>query len=492
MGNRGKLQKKGGKDTHKKSTSKKEEKGEHYAPKYHRGEKVAPKPKSRLTRKVVNKTFRTDSELTEFILSEGTFKDKVTAITLVIIQEKDRKAATHLLGMAEDENGRDKAYLAITHAVKIIEYYKECKKEAEGETPKESKGKENDGKEKDEEDEEDEKSRKDESAAFCAFIGKIGFIKRFTEAISKQMATPFLKEKLCILIKSMIEEGTLSGQMLGVLMDAADPEIDKEIMMIFGHIMRNRDRELIYILRDKIVQTVLYHKNFKKVKYFITLSLSINKSEWILEEEDYKVYVGPLIKGYINILKRVYEEIDNPKIKNKTGGSVISSLLKGLLRFINWQKTIPSLSKNYTAEIFKAIGYIIFKLAYNENTNYSLPALNILEVANETEKINYSRVLGDTIRKYIYLNDLSRCEILNKAVNIPEREVQIKVIQSAYHAPIGSKYPLGCQMVTQEAGSFTKESIGYLLLSKSHDREIAESAEKISRGEPIPVYNIWE
>lgn len=476
MAHKGKLLKKGRKDTRRKEADKKTEKEKTYTPTYHRGEKVIPNKKPRLTRNVVNKKFRTDSELTEFILKEGTFKDKVTAMTLIVIKENSNKGLDDLMQIADDPSGGDKAYLAITHALKIVEYYKECKEEKPEQKPEE---------------ESDDES-KEESSKFCAFIEKSGFIKRFVEVVSRQMGSSFLKAKLCILIKSMIEEKTLSSQMVEILMDSADHDIDREIMLVFGHIIRNRDIDLIHILRDKIVQTILYHKNFRKVKYFITLALSINKSEWILEEGDYKVYVGPLIKGFVSVLKKVYEEIDNPKIKQKTGTTVLSSLLKGLLRFIKWQRTIPSIDKNYTAGIFKDTGYIIFKLAYNDNTKYSLPALNILEAANETEKINYARVLGDTIKKYIYLNDLSRCEILNKAVNIPEKEVQVKIVQSAYHAPIGSKYPLGCQMVTQEAGAGTSEKIGYLLLCKSHDTEIAQSAEKIVQGEAIPVYNIWE
>ncbi|KAI5189121.1 hypothetical protein NEMIN01_0287 [Nematocida minor] len=486
MAYKGRGQKKGGKDAYKNrrnERSEKKERSEHYAPKYIRGEKQMARPKPRLTRNVVNKTFKTDSELTEFILSEGTFKDRITALALVIIKDQDGRALNQLLDLAETENGGDKSYLAITHAVKILEYYKECKSESEKRKEPADENEEND--------ENENKQESVDSSEFCAFIEKTAFIKRVPEVIARQMGSSFLKGKLTILIKSMIEADTLSGQMLDILMDAADVEIDREIMVIFGHITRTRNYKLIHILRDKIVQTILYHKNLKKVKYFVTLALAINRTEWILESADYKVYIEPLIKGFLSVLKKVYEEIDNPKLKNKAGTSVLSSVLKGLLRFINWQKTVPSLEKNYTTEIFKDFGYIIFKLAYNENTKYSLPALNILEVANETEKINYARVLGDTIRKYIYLNDLSRCEILNKAVNVPGKEVQSKVVHSAYHTPIGSKYPLGCQMVSQEAGADFSEKMGYVLLCKSHDKEVAQAAKKIVAGESIPVYNIW-
>lgn len=449
------------------------EKRDKSMPRYYKGEKMAPTAKPKLTRNVVNKTFRTDAELTEFILTEGTFKDKITVMTLVIIREQDEKALKQLMAILENIEGGDKAYLAITHAVKILEYYIECKTEPATEEEKEN------------------ILEKPEPHTFCAFIERTGFTKRLTEAISKQMASPFLKEKLVILIKSMVEKDILSGQIIDILMDTAEVQIDKEIMLIFSYIIKNRKIQLISILRDRITQTILYHKNFRKVKYFVTLALTLNRTEWILEDADYKVYVVPLIKGFSAILKRAHEEVDNPRIKNKSGTAVISSLLKGLLRFIKWQKTVSSLTENYTAELFKDVGYIIFKLAYNDNTRYSLPALNILETANNTEKINYSRVLGDTIRKYIYLNDLSRCEILNKAVNIPGREVQSKVVHSAYHAPIGSKYPLGCMMVSHEVNIDLSDRVGYLLLCKSHDKEIASSAEKIVRSESIPVYNIW-
>ncbi|KAI5159856.1 hypothetical protein NEAUS03_0651 [Nematocida ausubeli] len=473
------------------------------APTYYRGEKQqTQKPRTKLTRNVVNKTFRTDSELTEFILTEGTFKDRVTAMALIIIKEQNRKALEDLIHILENTEGGDKAYLAITHAVKVAEYYLQCKKQ-KSDTPaneeenssdsiseeiKELDGESEEIKEAEKKAEEEEKIDEDK---FCQFIERSGFIKRLVAALAKQLEFPFLKEKIAILIKSMIEADTLSGQMIDILLDAADHQIDKEIAAIFTYIVRNRKINLISILRDKITQTILSHKNMRKVKYFVTLALLLNKSEWVQEDADYHVYVYPLIKGFSQILKKVAEEVDNPAIKSKSGLAVVSSLLKGLLRFIKWQRTIPSLKKNYTEEIVKDIGYIFFKMAYNENTKYSLPALNILETINETEKINYSRVLGDTIRKYIYLNDLSRCEILNKAVNVPEKEVQTKVIQSAYHAPIGSKYPLGCQMVSQEAGIDVQGRLGYILLTDSYDKETAESAEMLVQGKAIPVYNIW-
>ncbi|KAH9386692.1 uncharacterized protein NEMAJ01_1588 [Nematocida major] len=457
---------------HKNERSRESERKENrHAPKYYRGEKQAPAPKPRLTRNVVNKTFRTDGELTEFILNEGTFKDKVAAMTLMTIQEQDGKALNQLMSLLESSEGGDKVYLAITHAVKIADYYLECKKEAENPAA-------------------DTESTPD-ARKFCLFIEKSLFVKRLTEGISKHMASPFLKEKLMILVKNMVETDTLSEQMVGIMLDAADVQVDKEILLIFSHIIKHRKMELISILRDKITQTIVSHRNPKKVKYFVTLALLLNKSEWVQEDADYTAYVVPLIRGFMSLLKTVQEEIGNPQIKAKTSASVLSSLLKGLLRFINWQKTIPSLKMCYTSEILKEVGYIIFKLAYNDNTRYSLPALNLLETANETEKINYSRVLGDTIRKYIYLNDLSKCEILNKAVNMPAQEVQVKVVQSAYHAPIGSKYPLGCMMVTQEAGQSLKNRAGYVLLSQSHDPELADTAEKLVRGESISVYNIW-
>ncbi|KAI5185410.1 hypothetical protein NEHOM01_0825 [Nematocida homosporus] len=434
---------------------------------YHLGVKIQPKPKPKLSRKVVNKQFKTDEDLTTFILHEGTFKDRITAMALLSIRECSEEAARMLLRIASEDNGGDKSYLAITHAVKIVSYYQECLAETEPSK---------------------------ESVEFIEFIDKIRFVKEITIALSKQMSSSFLKSKIATLAASLVETNVLSVQIVNILMDHLDVTLDREIERVIKIICEKERLDLLQVVKDKLVQTIVYRRNMKKVKFAMTLVLSIHRKYWMPDAAAYKDSVVPLIRGYSQVLSTIYEEIDNPKTKNKNGLSGLASLLSGLLRFIKWEKALPptALKESRVAKFFKECGYMIFKIAYYDNTKYSLPALNILEVINDMQPINYAKVLADTIKKYLYLNEFSKCEILNKAVNQKEPEVQDKVIKSAYITEIGGKYALGCAMVTQECTETFQARIGLLLLRKSYNPTVATAANDLLHLRPIPIFNPWQ
>ncbi|KAI5172920.1 hypothetical protein NEFER03_1926 [Nematocida sp. LUAm3] len=455
--------------------------------KYHRGEKIR-KEKPKLNRKVVNKTFKTDEDLTGFIIHEGTYKDRVTAMALIGIKEKNPHVIKTLLDLCSEENGGDKAYLAITYAVKIATYYSECQKELEN-TKKEDKRITKILNPNREEEPTDIK----EPEEFISFIEKIRFIKRFTDAINIQMSSPFLKQKLIILIRSLIEAQVLPVHMVNILMEHVDFSLLKETEKIISFLIAEKKTDLLNIIKEKIIQSVLYHKNPRKVQLGMSFVLCIPQKFWFSGGKEYKEYVIPLIRGYAQTLKSICDEINNPNVKTKQGFTALGPILSGILAFIQWEELVPKneLSSSPAQKFFKDHGYMIFKLAYHDNTKYSMQALTILETINEHSPINYIKVLADTIKKYTYMDEINRCEILNKAVNQSSIEVHSKVISSAYHAEIGGKYVQGCSMVIQECVPETKNRIGLLLLRKSYDKDIASTATAILTGQPIPIHNLW-
>lgn len=458
-------------------------KGESIPVKYHRGVKQPPVKKAKLTRNVVNKTFETDDDLNSFILQEGTLKDRVSAMSLLAIKERNEKAARMLLSMAAEERGGDKSFLALTNAVKVAQYYEECKKDVD-DSKTDKKDKTNllqlNGK-------------KEESQLFCEFIHKINFVKGLFEAISAQMSSSFLRTKIAVLLRTLIEDNTLAVHAVNILMDHTDITITRETEKIIEILVEKENKRLLDIIKEKIVQGILYNRNRSKIKHFMALVLSIHRDQWFSTPQEYKEYIVPLIRGYISELKKFHEEINNPKVKNKHGFSGLASLLLGLFRFIQWERVLPAdtFKETRASKIMSDAGYIIFKMAYHENTKYSFPALNILEAVNDVTPINYARVLADTVKKYIYLNELSKCEVLNKAVNQPEKEVQEMIIKSAYHSEINGKYSLGCEMVTQECVPEPINRIGYYLLQRSYDKEVSAAAKDLLQNKPIKVYNIW-
>ncbi|OAG32023.1 hypothetical protein NEDG_00498 [Nematocida displodere] len=428
---------------------------------YYKGVKQPLPQRSKLTRTVINKTFKTDDELNGFILKEGTFKDRLNAMTLVTIKELDETAAKQLLSIAETEGG-DKSYLALTYAIKIISYYDAVVKE-------------------------------EESSPFVAFIDKIRFVKRLTDAFRLQMASPFLQKKVAMLIKNLVSSDILAVQMVDLLIEVNDSSMQKETLAVIDLIIKKKNFTLLDIIKEKIVQTVLYHKNLKKTKTMMTLAHHLTRKDWVRKPEDYKEYIVPLIRGYTAMLKKLYEGMYSPRPDPTIRISSVKLVLDGILRFLLWERFLPAgfLPETRVSKFVKECGYMIFKLAYHDNTKYSFPALTILEIASETEKINYVKVLIDTVKKYIYLNETPRCELLNKAINQKDPEVQDRIVKSSYIYQIGGKYPLGCQMLAHECCPTFQSRLGLMLHRKSYDPDVSKNAEALLRGDTIEVYNLW-
>jgi len=458
---------------------------------YYKGVKQPLSKRPKLTRNVVNKTFKTDEELTTFILNEGTFKDRITAMTLLAIKEKDEKCIEQLLEIAEDPHGGDKSYMAITHALKIIAYYNECKKEAAELEKHKSQGTPPQEPEVTAENEQNAS----ENALFVSFIDSTRLVKGLTDAISAQFASPFQKKKIAVLIKIMVTSGTLEVQGVNVLLSSMDTEVLKEVTAVVEIIIKKDKKALLEVVKEKVIEVLQYNHNVKTVKFAMNIASMLDKKSWIKGPGDYKEYVIPLVRGYGRLLKIFYEEMYKEKKKDKKGYTGMWAVLTGLMKLLRWERTAPeeALPDDRVAKFMKEYGYIIFKLAYHDNVKYSLPALNLLELVSETEKINYTRVLEDTIKRYTYMKESRRCEILNKAINQKEEEIQSKIISSSYLSQICGKYTLGCHMVTSECCSpLLSKRIGLLLHRKSYDKDISLSAAKLLQGGSVPVYNLWE
>ncbi|KAI5191944.1 hypothetical protein NECID01_1712 [Nematocida sp. AWRm77] len=436
---------------------------------YYKGVKQPlKKTTTRASRCVINKSFRTDEELTEFIFNEGTFKDRVTAMTLLTITETDYKAAMQLLEIAEEIEGADKAYLAITHGLKVAKYYEACKKEGAAE------------------------GLNEKDAKFVRFIEDIGFMRRLTGALRAQSSSPFLKTKIIQVLKGMMTSGTLEIEATNILMDAIDPTVEKEITSVIEALAENKKTNLLVIVKEKLVQIIAHHKNTKTVYCAMSVAFAIKKSMWYSTQKEFQECVVPMMEKYCQILKDFYTEASGKKEQKSLKG--LGNTLRGLFRFLLWEKEFHTEGKEQALpELIEQHKYIIYKMAYHENIKYSLPALNILECMHDMDpKINYPAVLVDTIRKYIYAREIEKCEILNKALNQKKAEVHSKVISSSYITEIGGKYVQGCHMVISECVPEFSQRLGMMLHRKSYSPEIAQTAHALLQNKPIPVYNLWD
>ncbi|KAI5166438.1 hypothetical protein NEIRO03_0856 [Nematocida sp. AWRm78] len=573
----------------------------------------------RLTKKILHKKFQTDEDLNEFISAEGTFKDKVTLMTLKIIKERNLKEMKKLLNMANvTEN--DKTYLIIQNIMKIIEYYQISKNliNSNGNLEIKNENLENSEDEiliEEEITRDNPKNRKrtkinntmcnkstvpqdnsiteneskelqNEAVLFCKFIEISKFFTEFYNILSKHCSNGFLKTKIFKLFSTPDILSIINGKILDILMGNVDLTVDREVKLILHYIKRNR-QDLLDIIKDKIIQLL---NNNRRVKYALSLTLLLDKNQWlystnrekkehrddkeikqikqikqvkqeklithsvvnddnhaklITHNDDHAKLITHNVVNNDNHSKLITHNDDHAKLithnvvnndnhsklithdnhaklithnvinddklithnviydetylrvliklfcKLLITHSVINNntitimLLKGLLRFIKWTK-----SHNYY--LLHNVGYIIYNLSYSNNTKLSMPSLNILELLHITEKVNYVKVLSDTIRKYIYLNDLSKCEILNKAVNTTEDKVKIEIICSAYHTPINSKYSMGCTMVSQEIGLRVIDRVGYALLITHYSKSISDNIKEVLIGNKIKVYNLWD
>ncbi|KAI5181667.1 hypothetical protein NEOKW01_1835 [Nematocida sp. AWRm80] len=502
---------------------------------YIKGVKHEVKPETKLSRAVINKTFKTDDEITEFILNQGALKDKITAMTLETIKEHSTKAMNQLLSIASLDTGGDKSYLAITHAIKIVEYYNTCLSEIPQTIQEQQITKDKEELENKEDKEElentdtfnnaltvseaSEKNKKteepviseeiSESLKFVKFIEKTKFIDAFTGVLSKQLNGNFLKLKLTTLFRKLIDHNIMSLTLINLLMDSPDVTTEHMVNKIVDDLVKDKKYPELTLIKNRIIEYVKYHKNPATVKCILKLSVKVPKKIWLLKPSDYKEYIVPLVHGYLYHMKRIYvnmvEEPEkakkNPTPKRKyskqspqtllCGFTGMASIMAGLNSFIIWSNDNPT-TKRLIAYLMKDYAYIIFKMCYYDNTKYSMQALTLLENISQLEKINYHKVLADTIRKYMYLPDNTRCELLNKAYNQPTPEVLDKVVKSAYVHKIGSKYPLGCEMILSEVKPTTKNKYGLHILKKSYSSEIASSTALLLKGEQIPVYNLWE
>ncbi|OAG32784.1 hypothetical protein NEIG_02101 [Nematocida sp. ERTm5] len=533
----------------------------------------------RLTKKILHKKFQTDEDLNEFISAEGTFKDKVTLMTLKIIKERNSKEMKKLLNMANvTEN--DKTYLIIQNIMKIIEYYQISKNliNSNGNLEIKNENLENSEDEillEEEITRDNPKNRKrtkinntvcnkstvpqdnsiteneskelqNEAVLFCKFIEISKFFTEFYNILSKHCSNGFLKTKIFKLFSTPDILSIINGKILDILMGNVDLTVDREVKLILHYIKRNR-QDLLDIIKDKIIQLL---NNNRRVKYALSLTLLLDKNQWlystnrekkkhrddkqikqvkqaklithdvvnndnhaklithdvvnnddhaklITHDDHSKLITHNVINDdklithnviydetYLRVLIKLFCKllITHSVINNNT---ITIMLLKGLLRFIKWTK-----SHNYY--LLHNVGYIIYNLSYSNNTKLSMPSLNILELLHITEKVNYVKVLSDTIGKYIYLNDLSKCEILNKAVNTTEDTVKTKIICSAYHTPINSKYSMGCTMVSQEIGLRVIDRVGYALLITHYSKSISDNIKEVLIGNKIKVYNLWD
>ncbi|EIJ94505.1 uncharacterized protein NEPG_00027 [Nematocida parisii ERTm1] len=509
----------------------------------------------RLTKKILHKKFQTDEDLNEFISAEGTFKDKVTLMTLKIIKERNSKEMKKLLNMANvTEN--DKTYLIIQNIMKIIEYYQISKKLINSNGNLEIKNEKENSEEEillEEEitrdnpknrkrakinstvcnkstvpqdtsiTEDESKELQNEAVLFCKFIELSKFFTEFYNILSKHCSNGFLKTKIFKLFSAPEILSIINGKVLDILMGNVDITVDREVKLILHYIKRNR-QDLLDIIKDKIIQLL---NNNRRVKYALSLTLLLDKNQWLYstnrekkekgdekeDEKEIKLITHSAVNNsdaketkiithsvinddklithnviydetYLRVLVKLFCKllVTHSVINNNT---ITIMLLKGLLRFIKWTKC-------YNYYLLHNVGYIIYNLSYSNNTKLSMPSLNILELLHITEKVNYVKVLSDTIRKYIYLNDLSKCEILNKAVNTTEDKVKTEIICSAYHTPINSKYSIGCTMVSQEIGLRVTDRVGYALLITHYSKSISDNIKDVLIGNKVKVYNLWD
>lgn len=443
-----------------------------YAGKY-AGKSGKPRPVSKIVRLAANKTFRTEEELDTFILKEGTFKDRVAATVLAIIKRRDVRSVDMLLQISSESKGGDKAHFAITQALKVIEYYNAAKSE----------------------------NPDDE---IVRFLDRQQYKQRLTAALRTQMTEGFLKEKTIKLLKSLVERNVMAVEATNLLMENTNEETKTATLEFLEEARRLGRQDLLVVVKEKIVQDILTHKNPKRIKSILHLALVLHKKEWVSNPKDYKKYIVPLIHGYSACLQRVYDTVTSDDEKNKEKLTTVSAVLTGLCRFFEWGQNVTTKteSEEQIQKFMKKHETIIHQLAYHNNIQISLLALSILETANITADSKYPKILTDTMSKYTYLDEIQRCEILNMAANTTSPEILESTIKSSYLAKIGGKYALGCLMVISETqpGLQAKSGknpilhiirAGLHLQKRSYDPDVASSSAQLLRGNPISIYNLW-
>lgn len=439
----------------------------------HAGKSSKPKPVSKIVKLAANKTFRTEEELDTFILKEGTFKDRVAAAVLAILKRRDARAVDMLLRISSEPKGGDKSHFAAAQALKVVEYYNAAKSE----------------------------NPEDE---VVSFLDKQQFQQRLTGALRTQLTEGFLKEKTIKLLESLVEKNVMAVEATNLLMENTTEETGTVTFNFLEEVRRLGRHDLLQVVKEKIVQDILNHKNPKRIKHIMHLALVLRKKEWVSTPKEYKNYILPLIHGYSASLQRVYETVTAEEEKGKEKLSTVSSVLTGLGRFFEWGQSIAPKAEaaEQMQKFMKKCGHIIHRLAYHHNTQVSLLALGILETASALAESSYAKVLADTVKKYTYLDEIQRCEILNKAANTPTPEVIESTVKSSYLAKVGGKYTLGCLMVISEAHPGLQEKAapnsvlhiiraGLHLQKRSYDPEVASSSAQLLRGQPISAYNLW-
>lgn len=425
------------------------------------GGKEAKRP--RAVSRVAGACIDNDEDLNSYIAKEGTFKDKVTALTLLIAKDPSSALTDELLKLAESENS-DKAVYAIKYAVKLLEHAHEAK--------------------------------------ISQLLGNREFTKRFVDIVKAKMHSPFIKCKVLQTIKPLFAKGILDVQLVNLLLDLPAPELLGETRGILHSIVRAEDRlEISELVRDRLIETVCYKGgNMKRVRdaLFLIASLPVrlfslrSAADGCDGNAKEKSPVAMLMKAFAKYLVTAHENLEK-----KAGASFMKMLLSG----IGWALRSDDGAEKISEEFMKGHGYIIFKLAYNSNHAISIRALKILErVYSLGHKVNYAKVLSDTIQRYTLSDDETKAQLLNMVLDIDDEAVMEKLIKSCYVADINGAYLEGAQIAVSENNKIACKGVksrgnthllGMALLLKSHDPKIAGNARQLLGGHPLDVYNPW-
>jgi hypothetical protein len=418
-----------------------------------RGVVLREKKIPKLVSKVAKYSFEREEDLNNYIRDEGTFRDRVAALSLELLKNPSASRARELSRLAKEDNG-DKSLYALKYLVKIV---LEAQEEGMEELKKVF----------------DEKELASE----------------FVLALEQKMRSPFVGKSAIHFVEKLIGRGVMGQQILSMLLDLPSLELAQETRRIVQKMVREREEVRGLVVR-KLCREIVSKRSAKdRVKGALFISTGLPASLFKGERKEMEGMFRSLERHLRNGLEK--KEPETLFIKCVSGG-------------ISW---LCSEAGRETVEpFFTHANYLVFRCACHKNSQVSLNGLRVLERVHSLGiKVNWTKTLVDSISRHILSKEDVKASLLNLSLDIPSADLIDRVIKSCYVVDLNGVYTEGALILISENRKVLRERgdktvhgesssirLGLFLLAKSFDKEVSSKAAALIRGESLEVSNPWE